>query len=155
MADTYTVVRSTTIDAPPADVFAHLNDFHRWQAWSPWEELDPAQNRTYSGPDAGPGAKYAWNGNKKVGEGTMEILRSAEPSNVTVDLRFIKPFKSTAETRFDIAPAGAGSTVTWTMEGEKTLMTKIMGIFKSMDAMIGPDFEKGLGRLKTTVEAAK
>ena len=31
-------------------------------------------------------------------------------------------------------------------------MTKVMGIFKSMDTFLGPDFEKGLARLKTTAE---
>jgi Polyketide cyclase / dehydrase and lipid transport len=154
MADTYRVTRSTTIAATPDLIYPHLADFHRWQAWSPWEELDPDQNRTYSGPDSGPGAHYAWNGNKKVGEGTMEILEAQSPSTVVVDLRFIKPFKSTAVTRFDVELAGEGSTVTWTMEGAKTVVTRVMGVFKSMDAMIGPDFEKGLRQLKATVEGA-
>lgn len=154
MADTYTVVRTIGVSAPPADVFAHVNDFHAWQAWSPWEGLDADQRRTYTGPDSGVGAHYAWHGNRKVGEGTMEIIGAEAPGSVTVDLRFIKPFKSTAETRFDIAPDGEGSTVSWTMQGELTFVTKIMGIFKSMDAMIGPDFEKGLRQLKAAAEGA-
>lgn len=153
MADTYRVTRSITIAASPEAIHPHLADFHRWQAWSPWEKLDPEQSRTFSGPDSGVGAHYAWHGNKKVGEGTMEILESEAPSTVVVDLRFIKPFKSTAITRFDIAADGGGSTVTWTMEGAKTVVTRIMGVFKSMDAMIGPDFESGLAQLKSTVEA--
>jgi hypothetical protein len=154
MPDTYTVVRTISVKAPPEAVFAHVNDFHAWQAWSPWEELDPEQNRTYSGPDSGVGAHYGWQGNRKVGEGTMEIIGAEPSSSVVVDLRFIKPFKSVAETRFDIAANGDGSTVTWTMEGALTLVTRVMGIFKSMDAMIGPDFEKGLRQLKATVEGS-
>jgi hypothetical protein len=151
MADTYTVVRTIRVNASPESVFAHVNDFH---AWSPWEELDPEQNRTYSGPDSGVGAHYGWQGNRKVGEGTMEIIGAESPTSVVVDLRFIRPFKSVAETRFDIAADGDGSTVTWTMEGALTFVTRVMGIFKSMDAMIGPDFEKGLRQLKAAVEGS-
>lgn len=152
MADTYKVVRTIDVAAPPSTVFEQVNDFHQWQAWSPWEGLDPDQQRTYSGPDSGVGSHYAWSGYRKVGEGTMEIIASEPSNSVTVDLRFLKPFKSVAETRFDIAAQGDGSTVTWTMEGELTFVTRVMGIFKSMDAMIGPDFEKGLKQLKGTVE---
>jgi hypothetical protein len=53
---------------------------------------------------------------------------------------------------FSIAPDAAGSRVTWVIEGKKTLMTKVMGVFKSMDSLIGPDLDKGLGRLKATTE---
>ena len=153
MADTYRVIRSAAISASPDDVFAHLADFHRWQAWSPWEDIDPQQTRTYTGPDSGVGAHYAWSGNRKVGSGTMEIIDAQAPSTVAIDLRFIKPFKSQAVTRFDVQPAADGTTVTWTMEGDKTLVTRIMGLFKPMDAMIGPDFERGLARLKAVVES--
>jgi uncharacterized protein YndB with AHSA1/START domain len=150
--DTYTVERSTTIDAPPERVYPHVANFHRWHDWSPWEGLDPDLRRTYSGPEAGPGATYAWAGNRKAGEGRMEITEATEPTRVSIDLRFLKPFKAQNETAFVIRPEGAGSRVTWTMTGRKTLATKILGIFRSMDAMVGPDFEKGLASLKSTVE---
>lgn len=152
MTSTYTVTRSTTIDAPPDTVYAEIIDFHNWQEWSPWEDLDPQQNRTFSGAAAGPGAKYGWKGNRKVGEGTMEITHAQQPTQVVVDLRFIKPFRSSAETTFDIRPEGDGSAVTWRMEGPKTLMSRLVGVVKSMDAMVGPDFEKGLARLKKASE---
>ena len=77
-----------------------------------------------------------------------------EPSAVDIDLTFEKPFKARNKTSFAIAPAGDGaSRVTWTMTGQKTLMTRVMGIFKSMDSLVGPDFEKGLARLKATAES--
>ena len=114
--------------------------------------MDPDLRRTYSGPDTGPGATYAWEGNRKAGAGRMEIVEAAEPVRVRIDLRFLKPFKARNETVFTIRPEGSGSHLTWTMTGRKTLLTKIMGIFKSMDAMIGPDFERGLASLKSTVE---
>lgn len=151
-ADTYTVERSATIEAPPEQVYARIADFHRWQRWSPWEDLDPDQQRTYSGPDAGTGARYAWSGNRKVGQGRMQITEATEPSRVQIDLVFEKPWKAQNVTVFTIAPAGSGSHVHWSMTGRKTVATRVMGVFKSMDAMVGPDFERGLARLKADAE---
>ena len=150
--DTYTVTRSTTVDAPPSRVYDQIIDFRRWTDWSPWEDLDPALERHYTGAESGVGAVYAWSGNRKAGRGQMEIVEATEPSAVHIDLRFEKPFKARNDTRFTIAPAGAGSTVTWSLTGPRTLATRVMGLVKSMDAMVGPDFEKGLARLKAAAE---
>jgi hypothetical protein len=148
----FEVVRTATIAAPPAKVHALINDFHQWPKWSPWEELDPDMQRTYSGPEAGVGAVYQWSGNKKAGEGRMEITGDEPDAQVTIALDFIKPFKSSNTTTFEIADAGGASAVTWRMVGPKTFMTRVMGIFKSMDKMVGPDFEKGLQKLSAVAE---
>lgn len=150
--DTYTVERSATIAAPPQRVYEQIVDFHNWTNWSPWEDVDPELKRTYSGAEAGTGAVYAWSGNRKAGQGRMEIVEAVEPSNVRIDLAFEKPWKAHSDTSFTIEPEGSGSRVVWSMTGKKNLMTKAMGIFTSMDKMLGPDFEKGLARLKTTTE---
>jgi len=149
---TYTVERSATIDAPPARVYEQIADFRNWTGWSPWEDIDPGLQRTYSGAASGPGAVYRWSGNRKAGQGRMEITDAAEPSRVAIDLVFEKPWKARNDTVFTIRPEANGSQVTWTMTGKRTLMTKAMGIFKSMDAFLGPDFESGLARLKSVAE---
>ena len=150
--DTYTVERSQTIDAPPTRVYAQIADFHNWTSWSPWEDVDPDLERTYSGAESGTGAVYAWSGNRKAGQGRMEITHAIEPSSVQIDLQFEKPWKARNDTVFSIQPEGSGSRVIWSMTGKKTLMTKVMGIFTSMEKLLGPDFEKGLARLKATAE---
>lgn len=152
--DKYTVERSATMDAPPERVYAQVADFHNWTRWSPWEGLDPQMERTYSGPESGAGAVYAWSGNRKAGQGRMEIADAAAPSRVRIDLSFEKPWKSRNDTVFTIEPTQSGSRVTWTMTGEKTLMTRVLGVFTSMDKMVGPDFEKGLAQLKAVTERA-
>ena len=151
-SDTYTVQRSTTVQAPPGRLFEQVEDFHRWPAWSPWEELDPGMQRTYGGPAKGVGSTYAWSGNRKAGQGRMEITDVDDPTRVVVWLDFLKPFKSSSVTTFTFAPEGDGARVTWTMAGPRTLGLKIMGIFTSMDKLVGPDFEKGLSRLKALAE---
>jgi hypothetical protein len=147
---TYKVERRQHIAAPPEAVRERIVDFHRWEAWSPWHDLDPDMRQTYTGPESGVGAGYAWEGNRRAGKGSMEIV-GADESRVTIDLRFLKPFKARNTTEFLLEPEGGGTLVTWTMTGPKTFVTKVMGIFKSMDKMIGPDFEKGLARLQADV----
>jgi len=150
--DTYTVTRSVSINAPADRIYAQVADFHNWPHWSPWDDLDPQLGRTYSGAESGTGAIYAWSGNRKAGQGRMEIVDAATPTEVTIDLHFEKPFKSRSETILRIDPEPSGSRVTWTMTGQKTFATKVMGLVKSMDKLIGPDFEKGLSRLKAYTE---
>jgi uncharacterized protein YndB with AHSA1/START domain len=153
-SNTYTVERSATIAAEPERIYSRIADFHQWMDWSPWEDLDPDQERTFSGAESGPGAKYAWSGNRKAGRGRMEITSAQQPTDVQIALEFEKPFKSSNTIEFLLSPEAAGRTkVRWKMTGPKTLATKVMGLFTSMDKMIGPDFEKGLARLKDAVEA--
>ena len=149
---TFTVTRSQTIKSPPERVYEEIVDFRRWAAWSPWDAMDPDMDKTYSGADSGTGATYAWSGNRKVGQGRVEITGTEASSYVAIALEFLKPFKATNTTEFTLRPEGDNTEVTWAMTGQKTLMTRIMGIFKSMDAMVGPDFEKGLTQLKSVVE---
>ena len=150
----YHIERSATISAAPAAVFAHVNDFHAWEAWSPWEKIDPAMKRTFEGPPNGKDATYAWVGNDKVGEGKMTIIESQPDARVGIRLEFIKPFAETCQADFALASEGEGTKVTWGMDGNHNYVSKIMCVFMDMDKMIGTDFEKGLGQLKTLAESA-
>lgn len=153
MASTYTVARTRTIDAAPEAVFPHIDTLSRWQRWSPWEGMDPDMRRTYSGPDSGVGSRYEWSGNKKAGEGSMEVTESVPSEKVVIDLRFLKPFKSECFVDFALAPTQAGGTaVTWTMVGPKNLFMRVLGPIIRMEKAIGKDFEKGLAQLKTVAE---
>lgn len=147
----FTVVRQTTIAAAPGVVHALVNDFQAWRVWSPWEGLDPTLARSYTGADAGVGAQYAWRGNRKAGAGWMEIVAS-EPDEITVALRFLKPFKATNTARFGFRAEGHSTVVTWTMTGANTGPAGLFTRFLNMDKMIGPDFEKGLEQLKARAE---
>ena len=150
----YEVNRSTTIDADPARVHALVNSFHEWQKWSPWEGLDPNLQRTYSGPDSGVGAHYAWKGNRKAGEGNMVITAEA-PLEVDVKLDFLKPFSASNLVQFILVPEGTGATkVEWRMEGEQKGVWGLAGRFMNMDKLVGKDFEKGLAQLKSVAESS-
>ncbi|MGW4331244.1 SRPBCC family protein [Rhodococcus koreensis] len=148
----FLVERSTVIDASPDVVQPLLDDFRKWQAWSPWEDVDPDLKRTYSGPDSGVGASYAWEGNRKAGSGQMVITESVPGSKVVLDLTFLKPFKAENVTTFLLEPNGAGTTVRWQMTGRNNLFFRIVGVVFPMDKMVGKDFEKGLAQLKAAAE---
>lgn len=150
--DTFSVQRKTTIKAPPQKIAALITDFHNWQAWSPWEKLDPAMQRTFTGPGSGQGAQYAWQGNDKVGAGRMEITEAAGPERTVIKLDFLKPFESHNTTIFTLSPDGENTKVNWTMTGPSPFVSKVMTVFVSMDSMIGKDFEKGLNKLKAAAE---
>ena len=150
--DNFRVQRTTSIKAPPEKIFPLINDFHRWGSWSPWEKMDPEMKRTYSGAASGKGAAYAWQGNSKVGEGRMEIADTSPPSKVTIKLDFMKPFEAHNTAEFTLEPKGDSTNVTWAMYGPSEFITKVMGVFVSMDKMIGKDFETGLANLKTVAE---
>lgn len=151
MAD-FTLARGTRIQAPAARIHPLLDDFHQWQRWSPWEGLDPAMRREYSGPAAGVGSTYHWSGNKKAGEGEMRMTESTI-ARVAVDLDFLKPFKGSNITTFDLAPSGDGTDVTWTMTGTRSAVMGVMGkLF--FDKAIAGDFDKGLAALKREAEQA-
>jgi uncharacterized protein YndB with AHSA1/START domain len=151
--DKYEVERSAVIPAPPATVFAMVNDFHRWSDWSPWEKLDPQMKRTFSSPASGKGAKYSWVGNKDVGEGDMTITESKPNELVLIDLHFIKPMEGLALTEFNFLPEGEGTRVTWKMSGKNNFVGKAMCLVMNMDKMVGGQFESGLAAMKAKVVA--
>jgi hypothetical protein len=150
--DSFRYTRAIRIDAPPERIHPLVNEFPSWQSWSPYEGRDPAMQRKLSGPQGGKGAIYAWEGNKQVGEGRMEIMEST-PQRILIKLDFFKPFAANNMAEFAFTPAGASTDVTWSMFGPSPFMTKLMGLFINIDRMVGKDFEVGLTNLKAGAEA--
>jgi len=151
--DSFRVERQIQVAAPAEKLFPLIEDFHNWGAWSPWEKLDPELKRTFSGAAKGLGAIYAWEGNPKVGSGRMEVLEAVPSSRVLIKLDFLKPFEAHNLAEFTLTPEGSGTRVLWAMTGPQAFPLKVMGLFMSMDSMVGKDFEKGLASMKAAAEA--
>jgi hypothetical protein len=150
--DSFSVRRAASIQAPPEKIFPLINDFGRWGAWSPYEKKDPAMKRSFSGPAAGKGAVYAWEGNGEVGQGRMEIADAVAPSRVTLKLDFVKPFEAHNQVDFTLEPKGGATEVTWAMNGPMPFVSKVITLFVDMDRTVGGDFEAGLANLKALAE---
>lgn len=154
--NTFSVQRATLVKAPPEMIFPLINDFHQWGSWSPYEHKDPAMKRSYSGAASGKGSVYAWDGNKNVGSGRMEILDASAPAKIVIKLDFFTPFEGHNTAEFTMLPQGDGTNpttnVTWLMHGPAPFMAKIMHVFMNIDRMVGKDFEIGLANLKRLTE---
>jgi len=141
------IVRSATLAAPAAEIFPHVNDFHKWQAWSPWAKLDPNAKSTFEGPEAGAGAAFSWAGNDEVGEGKMTIVDSVPNERIKIRLDFTKPMANTSYAEFTFKPDGTKTLVTWDMRGESGFFQRAICILMNADKMVGEMFEKGLANL--------
>jgi uncharacterized protein YndB with AHSA1/START domain len=150
--NTFRITRSATMSAPPEKVFAQINDFHNWEAWSPWAKLDPAAKNTFGGPSQGEDATFAWDGNDEVGAGQMTILESKPNELIKIKLEFSRPMQDASTTEFTFTPAGEGTEVKWDMYGDHTFMSKAFCMLMNMDKMVGGQFEEGLANIKKVVE---
>ncbi|MGH6931962.1 MAG: SRPBCC family protein, partial [Dongiaceae bacterium] len=146
--NTFSVVRATTIKAPPERIFAAISDFRNWGAWSPYDKKDPTIKRTLGGTASGKGSLYAWEGDRNVGIGSMEIMDTSPPSKVRIKLDFVKPFEAHNIVDFTLEPQGDGTKVAWTMQGPLPYFAKVVHVIFNMDKMVGTDFEVGLANLK-------
>ncbi|HLN33122.1 MAG TPA: SRPBCC family protein [Gemmataceae bacterium] len=148
----FNIQRTASIKAQPEKIYPLVSDFHNWASWSPFEKLDPAMKKTHSGAANGKGAVYEWEGNGRAGKGRMEITETSPPSKLTIKLDFIKPFEGHNIAEFTMEARNDSTNVTWAMRGPNTYMLKVMGIFFSMDSMLGKEFEAGLANMKNIAE---
>lgn len=151
-SQTFSVTRSTRIHAPASRVFPHVDGFHAWRAWSPYEKLDPALERTYGGAERGRGATYAWSGNDKAGAGRMEIVASQPSSRIQIQLDFTRPFRAANLVEFTLVESDGGTDVTWAMSGACPHVMRVVAVFRSLDDLVGKDFAAGLAQSKALVE---
>jgi hypothetical protein len=150
--DTFRVQRSASIKAPPTKIFPLINDLRSFNTWNPYEKKDSNMKGNYSGPSSGKGAAYAFDGNKEVGKGSIEITESSPPSKVAMKLNMVKPFEAHNLVEFTLEPQGDSTNVTWAMNGRTPYLAKVVHVFFDMDNMVGKNFESGLANLKTIAE---
>jgi len=143
------VERTATMAAPPATVFDQVNDFHKWDAWSPWAKLDPNAKITFEGPPSGTGTIMTWAGNNEVGEGKMTLSESRPNELVKINVDIVKPMEGSSTTEFAFKPEGDQTAVTWSMSGHHNFVAKING-----KKMMGGIMDKGLANMKSVVEEA-
>ncbi|CAG7856602.1 hypothetical protein MCAMS1_01152 [biofilm metagenome] len=153
--DDFSVTRTGNINAPASAIFPHVNNLHRWDAWSPWAKLDPNAKNSFEGPDEGINAKMSWSGNNKVGVGSMTVIESQPNDLIRFKLEFLKPMKATNASEFSFKPEGNQTAVVWSMSGSNNFMGKVFNVFVNCDKMVGGQFEQGLASLKQIVESEK
>ncbi len=149
----FALTRSIEINAPPGNIFPHINNLKAMNQWNPWATYNPKSKIAYEGPEEGSDAVYTWSGSK-MGEGRFRITES-NARVIKADLTMIRPMKADNKVTFSLEPLGVGTRVTWAMAGTNSFMHKLMQTVMSMDKMVGKEFEKGLAGLKEIVEQQK
>lgn len=146
------VERSVVVAAPREVVFKQIATFEKRNAWSPWMKLDPNMKLELTGEDGTVGAISKWQGNDQVGTGQEEFVAITPNERIESKLTFIEPWESQADAWVQLADAEGGTKVTWGIKSPMPMPMNIMALFMDMDAMMGKDFEKGLGDLKSITE---
>jgi len=149
----YSVERSVIIDKPVPVIFEHIRYLKNQDEFSVWGTMDPNIQQEYRGTDGTVGAVSAWEGNEDVGKGEQEIVRIVENRRIDFELRFIEPFEGVADAYFITDSMSVDDTrVTWGFESSMPRPMNLMLLFINMEELIGSDLEKGLNKLKDTLE---
>lgn len=147
--------RTVTIAAPAPVVFEQVNDFRKWENWSPWAKLDPNSKAEFSGPPSGEGTVMRWSGNDKVGVGKMTLVQSKPAEKINIRVDFEKPFTGTSQSEFFFKPAGNQTQVTWAMHGETGFVARAICLIMNMQKEMETTMDKGLASMKQVAEQAK
>jgi hypothetical protein len=153
--DHFRIERRATVNAPPQIVFNEVNDFRKWDDWSPWAKLDPNSRIAFEGPQGGQGAVFKWSGNEKVGEGKMTLVESKPGELVRIEVEFVKPFEGSSTSEFTFKPQPDGTEVVWASYGPMNFISKAICLVMNMEKTLGPEMEKGLAQMKVLAEGAR
>ncbi len=143
------VERWAIMDATPRDIYPFLNDFRKFNKWSPWAARDPGAKYVYSGPEQGPGAAMRWQ-SESLGKGRQQIVVSLPDERTVWRLDLGK--MGTAETAFTLMLEGAKTRVTWTFNSELPYNPLVRWWGLILPRRIAADYDEGLSRLKQSVE---
>ena len=149
---TYRVERSIFIKSNPDVIYRLTSNFQQWHLWVPWtKEVDSTAVFEMKGEPAQVGTSWKWNG-KVLGNGEMIASELKRDQLVAYDLAFNKG-QYRSKGKIVIENHGDSCKVSWIDEGDLGYnpMSRYMGLF--MGRMMGPDFEKGMAKLKITVES--
>ena len=143
------VERQVHIEAPPATVFALVNDFRQINQWSPWLGTDPNALYTISGPPRGVGATLTWDG-RIVGQGSQIIIESEPFHHIVSKLDLGNQGQALGS--FEFLKTENGTSVIWSFDNDfgMNLMGRYFGLM--LEDIVGPDYEKGLSNLRTMAE---
>ncbi len=145
----YHIARSVLISAEAQRVYDVIADYNTWTTWSPWLIAEPDATVTISTPTNQVGSTYGWDG-QITGAGILTHQSMESGRRIVDQLQFLKPFKTTCATSFDIVPEGNGTRVTWHMDAAMPWF--LFWMIPMMKTFIGMDYQRGLNMMKEWIE---
>jgi len=151
MPRSYNIEKSIIINKPVREVMDVVGNLNIYSEWNPWQQTEPASQKTITGTPGTPGHKYAWEG-RKIGVGSL-TLRERDEQHIHFDLEFLKPWKSQASDNWLFEQWGNAETkVTWQNSGQLPWPTaRLMGPILSKN--LNHQFGIGLENLKKKCES--
>lgn len=153
LPDTVTVTRHRMIAAPAEAIYPFIATPRQWPTWSPWNARDRRMTITYSGPESGTGAAWAWQ-SATEGDGAMVMTRATAPSDVAFELT-IAGMGPPSRGEFSLRSERAGTLVTWTMTSRMGLGPLGGWFGLAFRPMLERDFDDGLAALGRRAEGAR
>lgn len=148
----FRVSRALAMNAAPAAIFPHINNLSAWNAWSPWAKMDPECKTVLEGPAEGVGCILRWDGDKRVGAGSMTITASVPNERVEIQLDFLRPFKGTSHATLALEAQASQTLVTWSMHGRNNFIGKAVSCVMNCEKIVGAQYQKGLENMRAIVE---
>jgi len=147
----YSVARSVVINKPVPMVFDYVKLISNQLTYNKFAMKDPNQKIVTTGTDGTVGFIQSWNGNNQAGEGEQEITGVIENERINIEIRFVRPFKSTAHVFIVTEPVTEHSTkMTWGMSGHSKYPLNLMSAI--MTGPLGNDINSSLNVLKRILE---
>jgi len=147
----YSIKRQVTVNRSVPQVYDYVRMLTNQEHFSKWVMTDPNKKIERKGVDGTIGFVYAWDGNKPAGQGEQEIIGLQPNKKVDIEVRFVRPFESTARTPFILETISERQTkVTWGMEGKSKYPMNLMYVF--LAGVLGKDLDTSLVTLKNNLE---
>jgi uncharacterized protein YndB with AHSA1/START domain len=150
LPSSFTVSRSIDINAPASKVYKLVASPKQWPNWSVWNRRDPAMKLSFSGPESGAGAKWAWV-SASQGNGRMAFTAADAGQRVAFDLMF-EDFGTLSHGELNLTPQGTGTRLVWSMNGDTGRNPLMHWMALMAPRMVGSDFDAGLANLKALAE---
>ncbi len=153
-AKTYDVEREVVINQPKESVFNYIKYLKNQNDYSKWAKMDPNMTKAYRGTDGEVGFVSAWDSkNEEVGTGEQEIIAIKAGERIDFELRFLKPFESTAPAYMITESLSDNETkVKWGFSGRMDYPMNLMLLIMDFEQIIGDDLQTGLDNLKNIQE---
>ena len=149
----YSVQREIIINKPTSEIFNYLKFLKNHDKFNKWLKTDPNMKKSFTGLDGTVGFVYAYNGNKDVGSGELQITGLKENESINIQLHFISPFESVNNSPYALQAVSENQTkVKWTMEGRFNYPKNIALLFLNLDKFLGKDVQLSLENLKAELE---
>ncbi|HMF72979.1 MAG TPA: SRPBCC family protein [Flavitalea sp.] len=147
----YNIQREIVINVSVTKVFTYVKHLKNQDNYNKWVMVDPDKKAEFKGTDGIEGFIYAWNGNKKVGEGEQEIIKINDGRSVESEIRFVRPFTGIAKSIMETAAIAENQTkVKWDNISKMKYPMNVMLPF--VEKMLSKDMDTSLATLKTILE---